>query len=273
MSATDLILWGVLPYVTIALLVAGTIWRWRYDRFGWTTRSSELYESRLLRIGSPVFHFGLLFVIAGHLIGLVIPESWTLTAGVSEHGYHIIAITLGSVAGITTLTGIAILVFRRRLTGPVFMATTRNDKLMYVVLVGSIVAGLWVTLVFNGLKSGASGYNYRATVGPWFRSIFALRPDLRLMGSSPVDYQVHTIIGMALFAIWPFTRLIHAFTAPVHYLFRPYIVYRKRRPAQVPGARPSRPGWEPPGTPITSRGDAGPRRSRGRARSGPTPPA
>ena len=73
MSAWDLILWGVLPYVTIVLLVAGTTWRWRYDRFGWTTRSSELYESRLLRIGSPLFHFGLLFVLAGHVLGLVLP--------------------------------------------------------------------------------------------------------------------------------------------------------------------------------------------------------
>lgn len=99
MSTSDLVLWGVLPYVTIVLLVAGTAWRWRYDRFGWTTRSSELYESRLLRIGSPLFHFGLLFVIAGHVLGLVIPESWTFRAGVSEHGYHITALSLGAWPG------------------------------------------------------------------------------------------------------------------------------------------------------------------------------
>ncbi|HZC99721.1 MAG TPA: respiratory nitrate reductase subunit gamma [Actinomycetes bacterium] len=244
MSARDLILWGVLPYVTIAVLVAGTMWRWRYDRFGWTTRSSELYESRLLRIGSPMFHFGLLLVVAGHVLGLVIPESWTEGVGVGERAYHATALTLGGLAGVTTLTGIAILIYRRRRTGPVFMATTRNDKMMYVVLVGAILSGLWVTVVFNGLKSGAAGYDYRATVAPWFRSVFVLVPDVRLMASVPLDYQIHTLVGMALFAIWPFTRLIHAFTVPVHYLFRPYIVYRRRAPAAVPGARPPRPGWE-----------------------------
>jgi nitrate reductase gamma subunit len=124
------------------------------------------------------------------------------------------------------------------------MATTRNDKTMYVVLVAAIVAGLEVTVVFNGIRSGVSGYDYRGTVAPWFRSIFLLAPDVRLMAAAPVDYQVHTLVGMALFAVWPFTRLIHAFTVPVHYLFRPYIVYRRRAAARAPGARQPRRGWE-----------------------------
>ena len=67
------------------MLVGGTIWRYRYDKFGWTTRSSQLYESRLLRIGSPLFHFGILVVIVGHIGGLVIPESWTEAVGLTEH--------------------------------------------------------------------------------------------------------------------------------------------------------------------------------------------
>ena len=73
--------WDIVPYVTIAILVVGTWWRYRYDKFGWTTRSSQLYESRLLRIGSPLFHFGILVVIFGHVIGLVIPQSWTSAIG------------------------------------------------------------------------------------------------------------------------------------------------------------------------------------------------
>ena len=77
----DIVLWGVLPYLVLALLVGGTIWRYRYDKFGWTTRSSQLYESRLLRIGSPLFHFGILLVLVGHIGGLVIPESWTEAVG------------------------------------------------------------------------------------------------------------------------------------------------------------------------------------------------
>ena len=120
----NVLLWGVLPYVVLALLVGGTVWRYRYDQFGWTTRSSQLYESRLLRIGSPLFHFGLVFVLVGHIVGLVIPKSWTDTLGVSQHIYHVNALVVGGLAGLCTLAGVAILVYRRRTTGPVFMATT-----------------------------------------------------------------------------------------------------------------------------------------------------
>ena len=105
MNALDVLLWGVLPYVMVAVLVGGTIWRYRYDKFGWTTRSSELYESRLLRIGSPLFHFGLLVVIVGHVIGLIIPKSWTDAIGLSQEAYHAQALLLGGIAGFSTLAG------------------------------------------------------------------------------------------------------------------------------------------------------------------------
>ena len=84
-TTTQILLWGALPYAVLATFVVGLIWRYRYDKFGWTTRSSQLYESRLLRIGSPLFHFGLLFVILGHVGGLLIPQSWTDGAGISDH--------------------------------------------------------------------------------------------------------------------------------------------------------------------------------------------
>jgi len=241
----DVLLWGVLPYVVLVLLVGGTVWRYRYDKFGWTTRSSQLYESRLLRIGSPLFHFGILLVLVGHIGGLVIPESWTEAVGVSEGLYHVNALLFGSIAGVCTLVGILILVYRRRRTGPVFMATTRNDKLMYVLLVGAIVLGLWTTLVSVG--AGSEAHNYRETVSPWFRSVFLLRPDVEAMAEAPLQFHLHALVGMALFALWPFSRLVHAFTAPLHYLFRPYIVYRSRDRADT-GSRPSRSGWSPVGT-------------------------
>ena len=242
----NVMLWGVLPYLMLAVLVGGTVWRYRYDQFGWTTRSSQLYESRLLRIGSPLFHFGLLFVIVGHIGGLVVPKSWTDAVGISQEIYHVNALVIGGLAGVCTLAGIAILVYRRRTTGPVFMATTRNDKTMYVVLVAAIVLGLWTTL--NSVGAGHEAHNYRETVSPWFRSLFVLQPDVDSMAAAPASFQIHTLVGMALFAIWPFTRLVHAFTAPLHYLFRPYIVYRSRDARPSPGASARRRGWDPIGT-------------------------
>lgn len=240
MTALDVLLWGVLPYVVLVVVVTGTAWRYRYDRFGWTTRSSQLYESRLLRLGSPLFHFGLLVVIVGHVIGLLIPKSWTDAVGLSQEAYHVQALALGAIAGFCTLVGIGILIYRRRTTGPVFMATTRNDKLMYVVLVAAIVAGLVTTLLG---AAGGEEHNYRLTVSPWFRSLFVLQPDVAAMSRAGLAFHIHVLIAMALFALWPFTRLVHAFTAPVGYLFRPYVVYRSRTGGPV--SRDPRRGWEP----------------------------
>ena len=246
MNGVDVALWGVLPYIAIVLLVGGTIWRYRYDRFGWTTRSSQLYESRLLRIGGPLFHFGLIFVIVGHMGGLVVPESWTEAAGVSESLYHFNALLFGGLAGFCTLVGVAILVYRRRTTGPVFMATTRNDKTMYIILVAAIVLGLWTTL--HSVGAGSEAHNYRETVAPWFRSLFILQPNVASMAEAPFSFQLHTLVGLLLFAMWPFTRLVHAFTAPVHYLFRPYVVYRTRDARTSAAVRADRRGWQPVGT-------------------------
>ncbi|MEU5846458.1 respiratory nitrate reductase subunit gamma [Saccharopolyspora shandongensis] len=247
MSTWDVLLWGAAPYATIAVLVVGSIWRFRYDRFGWTTRSSQLLESRLLRFASPLFHFGLLVVIVGHAIGLLIPESWTAALGVSELPYHLVAVGLGALAGICTLVGVALLIYRRRRNGPVFSATTVNDKAMYLVLVGAIVLGLLTTVLANGITEG---YDYRATISPWFRSIFVLQPDVALMVDVPWPFKAHILVGMLLFALFPFTRLVHAFSgfAAVRYLFRPYVVYRSRAEAQP------RRGWEPVGVPGQRRG-------------------
>ncbi|NYE19512.1 respiratory nitrate reductase subunit gamma [Microbacterium immunditiarum] len=254
----SLLLWGILPYVMVIILIGGLIWRYRYDQFGWTTRSSQLYESRLLRIGSPLFHFGILVVVIGHIAGLVIPKSWTEALGVTEEMYHLAALGLGTIAGVATLVGVGILIYRRRTTGPVFMATTKNDKTMYVVLVAAIVAGLATTVL--SVIGPHEDQTYRDTVSPWFRSLFIFQPDIQAMSEASFAFQLHTLIGMALFIIWPFTRLVHAFTAPIHYLFRPYIVYRSRdgRPTTARGIRR---GWAPVGT-RDREPDRTPRRSR-----------
>ncbi|MFF8357780.1 respiratory nitrate reductase subunit gamma [Streptomyces chartreusis] len=237
------LLWGVLPYVTFALLVAGLFWRHRYDRFGWTTRSSQVYESRLLNIASPALHYGILFVLVGHLVGLFVPASWTDSLGVSEHAYHLFSLYGGTAAGALTVAGIVLLIYRRRTNAPVFRATTANDKLMYVVLLGAIVLGMVAKLT----HVSGDGYDYRQSIAPWARSLFTLQPDLDRMAGVPVLYQIHAVVGMALIALVPYTRLVHMFSAPVQYLFRPYLVYRSRDPEQL-GPRPERRGWEKAGS-------------------------
>jgi len=238
MTTPDTLLWVVLPYVCLAVFIVGHLWRYKYDKFGWTTRSSQLYESRLLRWGSPLFHFGILVVFLGHVMGLGIPESWTEAVGISEGLYHLMAISLGVVAGFCTLVGLVILIYRRRTTGPVFSATTRMDKAMYLMLSLVIGLGLWNT------ASGVAGaYNYRQGVSVWFRGIFTFSLHSELMANAPLSFQLHGIAAVALFALWPFTRLVHVFSAPVGYLFRPYVVYRSKTEDQL-GNRVGRRGWD-----------------------------
>ena len=236
---TGVLLYVVVPYVCLAVFIGGHVWRYRYDKFGWTTRSSQLYERRLLRIGSPLFHFGILLVAVGHIGGLLIPESWTEAAGVSETAYHAVAVGLGTLAGFSTLAGAAILIYRRRTVGPVFSVTTVNDKIMYVLLIGTLLLGLGTTVLGNLTDSP---HDYRQTVSPWFRSIFYLSPDTDLIQSAPIGFRLHALAAWVLFAFWPFSRLVHVFSAPLGYLTRPYIVYRSRD-AQL-GSRRTRRGWE-----------------------------
>jgi nitrate reductase gamma subunit len=232
-------LWVVFPYICLTTFVVGHAWRYRYDKFGWTTRSSQLYERRLLRWGSPMFHFGILAVFLGHVMGLGVPKSWTEAVGVSESVYHFLAVSVGAVAGVCTVVGMVILIYRRRTVGPVFSATTKMDKFMYLVLATVILLGLWNTVVSNVLDH----FDYRESVSVWFRGIFRfdLHPDL--MAGAPLGFKLHGLVAMFLFALWPFTRLVHVFSAPLGYLTRPYIVYRSRDDAQL-GSRSPRRGWD-----------------------------
>ncbi|MDO5677853.1 MAG: respiratory nitrate reductase subunit gamma [Propionibacteriaceae bacterium] len=244
----SILLWGILPYVMVIVLIGGLIWRYKYDQFGWTTRSSQLYESKLLKIASPLFHFALLAVLMGHLMGLVIPKSFTDWVGISQHNYHMVALVGGGLAGLALCIALVMLIWRRRTTGSVFSATTVNDKVMYVVLAGVVGMGMVATLTGGTYPTGEE-HNYRETVSIWFRSLFVFQPKVAAMGAATWQFQVHVLIGMLLFIITPFTRLVHAFTAPFHYLFRPYIVYRSR--AALPQRTQTRRGrgWDPIGTP------------------------
>ena len=235
-TVLETFLWVIIPYMALAVFVLGHIWRFRRDRFGWTTRSSQIYESKLLRIGSPLFHYGIIFVFLGHVIGLGIPKSWTSAVGITDHMYHFMAITVGLGAAAATIGGLALLIYRRRTNNRVFGATTRLDKLMYLMLSVVILAGVYSTI----FDSALSDYDYREGVSVWFRQFWMFQPDVNLMASAPLGFQIHVMSAILIFALWPFTRLVHVFAAPLGYITRPYIIYRsKDRQTQ-----PERRGWE-----------------------------
>ncbi len=212
------LLWLVLPYLAVAVFVLGHVWRWRYDQFGWTTFSTQLVDNRLLRLGSPLLHLGVLAVLVGHLLGLLVPRSWTAAIGVSDALFHLVSVTAGTLAGVAMLAGLVLLAARRILHGRVRATTTVMDVVMYVMLGMVVLLGVWATVAVNLL---GAGHDYRATVAVWFRGIFLLRPDPSLMAGVPPLFQSHALAALGLFAIWPFTRLVHVWSVPIAVLWQP----------------------------------------------------
>jgi nitrate reductase gamma subunit len=201
-----------------------------------------MYESRIMKIASPLFHYGIIAVFLGHVLGLMVPQDWTEAFGIDEHTYHLLTMPLSLVAGLATVVGLVMLIIRRRSSALVFQRTTRNDKVMYVFLGAAVAFGIVASWYASGLFG--EGHNYREDVSVWFRSILIFQPQPEHMASAPLIFQLHVVAGFVLFAVWPFTRLVHALSAPLQYVARPYVVYRKRD-SHPTGSRAPRRGWEP----------------------------
>lgn len=220
------ILWVILPYIVITIFIGGHIYRYQHDQFGWTAKSSEMLEKKKLALGSSLFHWGIFFVIGGHVMGILIPESLYQALGVSEHMYHKIAIGFGLPAGIAALSGLLILTYRRFTDKRIRKTSSAGDLITLVALLFVMTTGLAATF----LNIDSKGFDYRTTISPWFRNIFLFKPDAGLMANVPPWFKLHIIMGYVIFIVWPFTRLVHVFSMPLKYLTRSYVVYRKRAP-------------------------------------------
>lgn len=219
-------LWVIYPYIILILFIVGLYYRYQTDQFGWTAKSSEMLEKKKLRLGSNLFHIGIIFVFFGHVGGILIPKSWLLALGVSDHLYHLMALSLGTVAGLMTLIGCIILVIRRLTVVRIRRTSSFGDMLSIILLTLIVVVGMLATL-FN--MGGSGEFDYRETIGPWLRGVLIFRPDYTLMSTVPVIFKIHVVLGLALFAVFPFTRLVHMLSMPIKYLGRSYVVYRRRR--------------------------------------------
>jgi nitrate reductase gamma subunit len=228
-NAGDVFLWIILPYVAIATFLVGHWWRYRFDQFGWTSGSTQLFEQRILGWAGPAFHYGALLAIGGHVIGLMIPKGLTEAIGMSENTYRWFSAIAGAIAGAIVVVGFAGLVYRRVTNVRVRRTTSRTDLLTYAVLTVLIVLGCWMTFAHNLITE--SPYDYRESVSTWWRSLFVLRPDVDAVKDADGLYQLHAILAWAFWALFPFSRLVHAWSIPLQYLGRPWILYRRRHAA------------------------------------------
>ena len=223
---TSQFLWVIFPYLCIAVFVVGHIFRYRHDQFGWTAKSSEFIEKKQLMIGSVLFHIGIFPVILGHVAGLGIPKEWTRAMGVSDHLYHIGAVWVGGFFGILTLAGMIILTSRRFTNRNVRHLSSASDLIVNTFLLLIVVLGVYSSLITNTMTPG---FDYRSTISIWFRSLLILQPQAEFMASVPIIFKLHVLTGFLIFAMWPFTRLVHVWSVPLNYVGRSYILYRKHK--------------------------------------------
>lgn len=218
-------LWVICPYLVATIFVTGHIFRYITDQSGWTTKSSEFLEKSQLKWGIFLFHFGIFAVVGGHISGLLVPRAWFLAVGITDKMYHLAALGGGGIAGVATVVGVLCLLVRRFGNQRVLAVSSFGDGLVIVFLFLEIGLGLFSTA--SGLVH-PHGFDYRETIAPWLRGVLVFAPDMTLMSTVPTIFKAHILFGLAIFAIWPFTRLVHVWSVPVEYLGRIYIQYRTR---------------------------------------------
>ncbi|MFN8683242.1 respiratory nitrate reductase subunit gamma [Paracoccus sp. P2] len=224
-------LFGIYPYIAITVMLLGSIIRYDQDPFSWKSKSSQILRRRQFVIGSVLFHVGVLVIFFGHLVGLLTPIAVFDALGISHGAKQVLAMTAGGIAGVMALVGGGMLL-HRRLTDPRVRAhTTLADTGILALLVAQLVLGLMTILVSMQHLDG----HEMTRLMSWAQGIVYFRAGAadHLVGVHWL-FKLHILLGLTIFLLFPFTRLVHMISAPVRYLWRPgyQIVRTKRHPAE-----------------------------------------
>jgi len=224
-------LFGIYPYIAITVMILGSIIRYDQDPFSWKSKSSQILRRRQFVIGSVLFHLGVLVILFGHLGGLLTPIAVFDALGISHGAKQVLAMTAGGIAGLMALVGGGMLL-HRRLTDPRVRAhTTLADTGILALLVAQLVLGLATILVSAQHLDG----HEMVRLMSWAQGIVYFRAGAadHLVGVHWL-FKLHILLGLTIFLLFPFTRLVHMISAPLRYLWRPgyQIVRTRRQPAK-----------------------------------------
>ncbi len=207
------VLFVVTPYVVLALFFVATIWRYVKEKFSFSTYSSQFLENQHQFWGSVPFHYGVLALFAGHLIGFLFPRELLWWNSVPARLY---IIELGALTfGVVTLVGLTNLIIRRAIDPRVRAVTSKMDVVILVLLLLQVIGGLWVALT---ARWGTSWF--AAVLAPYLLSLFTFQPDASAVANLPWSIKLHILGAYLIFAVFPFTRLVHVLVVPNHYLWR-----------------------------------------------------
>lgn len=219
-----------LPYIALFVLVAGSIWRIRTQPFSVSSLSSQFLEGRQLKYGSLPFHLGILIILIGHVIPILVPGIWQALMGVPV--LLISVEVIGMIAAFLALFGLGVLLYRRLTSAKIQAVTTPADLAVLGLLIAQVLVGIGVA---GGHRWGAAWST--GTTTPYLWSLVALQPRTDLVASLPPTVKLHLALAWVILLLIPFTRLVHLFTFPISYLWRPPIKVvwtNPRRFAYVP---------------------------------------
>ncbi|NJM55034.1 MAG: respiratory nitrate reductase subunit gamma [Verrucomicrobiae bacterium] len=223
------------PYVCLSAFIFGSIIRFDREQYTWRASSSQLLRKRQLAWGSNLFHIGIIFLFFGHFVGLLTP-TWLYKLLITVEQKQLIAITAGGIAGVVCFIGLSLLLHRRLFDARVRQTSTYMDLAVLIILWVQLSIGL-VTLPFSFAHSDGS---VMLILSHWAQGIVTVQPvDAKTLQGLDWPYLVHLVLGMTIFLIFPFSRLVHIWSAPVWYLGRSgYQVVRTRRDLSAPARRP-----------------------------------
>jgi len=217
---------NVYPYVCLSVFFMGSLARFDRDQYTWKSDSSQLLRKRQLRVGSNLFHVGILFLFFGHSVGLLTPH-WVYEPFITAGQKQMIAVTAGGIAGALCFAGLSLLLHRRIFDPRIRLTSHRTDLFILIVLWVQLVLGL-VTLPFS---IGHSDGEVMLRLSAWAQGIVTFQPDAAVLLGLDWPYLVHLVLGMTIFLLFPFSRLVHVWSGfgTLAYVWRPYQVVRSRR--------------------------------------------
>lgn len=222
----DTVLFVAYPYVAVILAVLVGTYRYFNDRFSYSSLSSQFLENRTLFWGSVPWHYGVIIVLTAHVVALLFPAQWAALIAAPARLW-LLEVT-GLALALMSIVGLGLLILRRIYNRRAFTVTSTMDWILLVVLLTQVVLGFWVALFY---RWGSDWFLHTAV--PWLVSLAVFQPQIQYVTVLPWVVKLHMLTGFLIIALFPFTRLVHLFTFPITYLWRPYqVVIWNRRSAR-----------------------------------------
>ena len=225
-------IFGIYPYICLTVLAVGSIIRYDREPYGWRSGSSQLLRRKQLVMGSVLFHVGVLIVFFGHLVGLLTPIALFDWIGIGHGFKQILAMGVGGIAGVLALAGGLILLHRRLSDARIRTTSSFGDIAILILLNIQLALGLMTIFVSMQHLDGEEMVRFMT----WAQGIFTFQAGVAsYVADAHWIFKAHLFLGLTIFLVFPFTRLVHMLSAPVRYLWRPgYQVVRKRQTARHP---------------------------------------